>query len=218
VHIACDEPCRLRRALRPDGRDTVAIADSMLVAGSFDGYIMAIDSAGNSQLSPRLSYSIDTSVIGIAISPAEGIYNRDISISIQPTQPALIYYSFDPTAPRERFLKYSAPVSLPYGLTLVRYYGSGGAGRETDIRNATFVIDTVPPKIRADHLYGRWSDTLVLTTKKPAQIRYCIGEACRLEGAAVYTQPLPIAHEGRFSCGRRPGTRPAMSRRFSPGS
>jgi PKD repeat protein len=198
VRFLSDEPCRFLLHHLPDGSDTSASPDSIRVTDQFDGYVTAVDRAGNMQRSPRLFYAIDTAVLAVAIQPGEGTYNTSTSVVFTSSAKADIFYSFDPTAPKEWFTQYSKPAILPYGLTLVRYFGRGADLRETAIRSASYTIDTLPPKIRAVHNPGKNTDTLILITREPTSISYCLDENCLLDWKMAYMQPFIIPHQGRF--------------------
>lgn len=197
VVVTVDEPVRLYRHTDPKGKERVAFRDSFVVAERFEGYVSAVDSAGNRTTSRALSYIVDTSSVFVAIEPDGGVYSEPTSVSFRTRGKVEVHYSLDPLAPSDWFKAYTKPIELPHGLTLIRYFGRTDHGRESAMRKATFVIDTIAPRIRVTHLRGARSDTVVLSTKEKAEIRYSLQETGTIDEESVYTTPLVFPHRGR---------------------
>jgi Sulfatase-modifying factor enzyme 1/Chitobiase/beta-hexosaminidase C-terminal domain len=197
VRVTANKPCRfLFHSVRGDTAGK-AVAESLTVNDSIAGFISATDKAGNTSFSPVFSYTVDSRVVQAVISPKEGIYNKQQKMSLTANAPADIFYSFDPSAPSGRFSRFDKPVPLPYGNTIVRYYAKGNNGWESDIIQATYVIDTIAPRVHLVKKTGAASDTLVLSTKKPSSIRFTLDNRFPTEESALYERPLIVQHRGK---------------------
>ncbi|MBD3314689.1 MAG: hypothetical protein GF344_02780, partial [Chitinivibrionales bacterium] len=176
VTVSANEAVRLFRSSDLSAEDRVAFMDSFVVEDRFEGYVTAVDSAGNRTTSRKLSYVVDTSAIFVAVEPDGGVFNESMSVTFRKRGNVDIYYSLDPLAPPEWFIRYTEPIELPHGLTLVRYFGRSTHGMESAMRKATFVLDTIAPKIRVSRRRGASHDTVILSTKENAEIRYSLRE------------------------------------------
>ena len=197
VRVTANEPCRFfftTSLVEPGG---TPVPDSMVVKDSLAGYFVAVDRAGNKTFSKKVAYVVDTATINVEISPKEGVYNSAKDVSFRASPPADVFYTFDPSAPPRLFAQFDRPVKLPFGTTIVRYYARNSLGWESNIRQSTFVVDTVPPKLHFDQIQGASTDTLVLSTKKPATIRYTLDGSFPTEASPEFTRPVAVARKGK---------------------
>lgn len=197
VRVRADEPCRYFSHVRLSGGDRHEIVDTMLVSRQFRGYISAIDSAGNRTTSRELAYVVDTSSLQVWVTPPEGVYSGGVRLAFKTDPPSDVYYSVDPLAPPKRFSRYSEPVGMPCGLTLVRYFARDRYGRESAIMRASFVVDTVAPVLRYRHVEGTSHDTLHFWTKEKTTVRYSTDEDAALDSGNVYRNPVLVRRRGR---------------------
>ncbi|MBD3393674.1 MAG: SUMF1/EgtB/PvdO family nonheme iron enzyme [Chitinivibrionales bacterium] len=197
LYFYSNEECRYFRHADPAGTDRRPVGDTLAIDRSFHGYITAVDRAGNRTTSEELTYVIDATTLSVVVEPPGGVYRERLSISFSATPGASIHYSIDPAAATKWFSVFSEPVKLPHGLTVVRYFAKNESGQTSELRKASFVVDTVPPKIRARHLKGALGDTLVLSTREPAAIRYARSPDASLDDAATYDGPIVLARTGR---------------------
>jgi hypothetical protein len=199
VRCSADKPCTF--LFYPSLIDTAhksrIVADSIVVKDSLSGYFVAIDRAGNTTFSGKLTYVVDSATVHVDIRPKEGIYGSQQEISFTSNPPADVFFTFDPSAPPRLFMRYEKPVELPYGNTIVRFYGRNSTGWESEIMKSTYVVDTVPPKIRFEQNQGAAFDTLVLTTKKPTTIRYTLDGAFPTDASPVYMLPVVVPRKGK---------------------
>jgi hypothetical protein len=197
VRVTANKACRfLFHSVRGDTTGK-AMAESLTVNDSIAGFISATDKAGNTAFSQVFSYTVDSRVVQAFISPKEGIYNKRQNISLTADAPADIFYSFDPSAPSGGFSRFDRPVPLPYGNTIVRYYAKGNNGWESDIIQATYVIDTIAPKVHLVQKTGPAADTLILSTKKPSSIRFTLDNRYPTDESRLYEAPLIVQHRGK---------------------
>jgi len=197
VRITANKPCRFFfNSIRGD---TAArpLPDSLVVNDSAVGFIRGFDRAGNIGNTAIFSYIVDTSVVQALPLPKEGIYNRPQKLSFSVGGAAEVYYSFDLSAPSQLFGKYEKPVQLPYGNTIVRYFSKGANGWASDLMQATYLIDTIAPKIHFSHAMGKEFDTIALTTKKPSIIRFTLDGRFPTEESDRYERPIVVAHKGK---------------------
>ncbi len=198
IRISTNEHCKYYLQTDTASNDIKQIADTFHVENTFSGYISATDSAGNTSRIGPLRYTIDTSRISIACEPKPGVYN-DPSLSVSFVYPpgARLFYTLDPTAPPKWFTEYSEPVLLPAGISLIRYFTVNNTGLESDIKKATYVIDTTTPRLRHEHVRGTDYDTLKLFSSEPAQIRFARSENASLGPERIYRGAIQIAREGK---------------------
>lgn len=196
VRVASSEPCKLYLAAGRGASPRKRIADSLFIDGTIKGFIVAVDSAGNTTVSDSIFYSPDTTGLSIALNLPEGIYNRRKTVEIAMPAGMRAFYTFDPLAPPEWFYEYKNPFQLPHGLTIVRYFGKTASGAVTDIGKQTYIIDTIPPRLHASVTKGDVADTLVLSCKEPAVLRYTVDGSIPGEGSHEYTVPLMVLHQG----------------------
>lgn len=195
VTVSANEPCAFFVRF-PPGDSLLPTQPVFDVAGSFEGTIVAVDSAGNRTSTAPLRYQVDSVRIDVRISPAAGVYSEAKRISFTASEGAHVHYAFDPLAPPDWFKEYEKPVRLPYGLTVVRYFGESEEGWRGEILKTTYVIDTVPPQIKMERIEGTEADTLILSTREPSTIRYFLDkERAKGEGER-YRGPIAIPREG----------------------
>ncbi len=197
VRIFTDKVCRY--SLLQSLIDTIEkpISDSFLVKDSLSGYVVCIDQAGNKTISKKMVWVVDSSSVRVDVSPKEGIYNSHKEIVFTSTPKADVYFSFDPSAPSAQFNKYDKKLLLPYGNTLLRYFAKTASGKESDILRATYVVDTVPPKLVFSEKNGNDFDTLSLSTKKISVIHYTLDGSFPTEASPVYQKPVAIIKKGK---------------------
>ncbi len=197
VVVEAGEPCQLFRHTGAEYRSGIPFESAFTVVDSFTGYVTAVDQAGNVTTSRLLKYFVDTSSVDVTISPPDGIFNEIVSLKFKTSSEADVYYTFDPLAPAKWFKKYTTPVDLPHGRTLVRYFARNEFKQESRVKNASFVVDTVAPVVKIRHKRGRSLDTIQLYTKDSATITYSLDESAGAE-ENVYTGPFTVPHRGRI--------------------
>jgi hypothetical protein len=196
IRISANEPARLYLQRTLNDLPGKPIGDSLYVKDRLQGYIAAVDSAGNRTISERIYYVVDTGKVTVRLSPDPGIFNRELKLGFSAIPRADVFFSLDPLAPPDLFAKYVTPVDLPYGLTVVRYFARDTAGMAGSIEKATYVIDTIPPRIRLERAEGGIFDTVTLTTREPAVIRYTVTRDLPGDQSEIYTGPIAVPRAG----------------------
>lgn len=198
ITLTATEPVRFFTASEPvpeAGRKKLDGA-TLLLTDDYEGYFGAVDSAGNVTFSGKVKYVIDTSRLIISVSPEGGIFNHPQKVTFTHKKDITVFYTFDPLAPAEWFTRYEKPVSLPHGLTLLRYYGRTPSGEMSEIIKEPFVLDTVAPRLYTSVRKGEAADTLYFNCKETAEIRYTNDGTIPVTTSTKYTGPLLIPHEG----------------------
>lgn len=196
VLIKSDEPCRFNLLKNQSDSVGETLPDSIPLKIDFSGYIAAIDSCGNRVVSEFVHFQIDSIHSNPLLIPPEGAYNHQQKITFQNADEIEIFYSFDPVQPQQWFTKYTSPVDLPSGLTIVRYYGKSKFGTETEIFRRKYIIDTVSPKIIAHIGKGTHADTVVLSTKEQSVIRFEVNNMNLSLKSNQYSAPILVMHKG----------------------
>ncbi len=197
VRLKTDEKCRFLLLKTPGDTIGTVITDSIPLKKELSGYIAAIDRCGNRNVSEYVKYLVDTAKVVPVISPNEGVYKLGQKISFSNDEAIDVFYSFDPVQPAEWFIKYNKPVNLPYGTTVVRFYGKNRAGTSSEIFRAKFTIDTIAPKIVSRIGKGPDADTVILSTRDQSEIRYEINRISVNKESPLYRGPIVIAHRGK---------------------
>ena len=179
------------------GQYTNSFPDSFTVKSSFEGYLVAVDSSGNRTISGFLRYTVDTSSIDIVVNPRGGVYNRIIEVSFGLPPGASVYYTLDPLAPPKWFKKFEEPISLPHGLSILRYYGKSSLGTETAFYQNQYAIDTIPPKLHFRVAQGHNADTLFMTSREKSVIRFNRNRGDPDIKSEVYSSPIVLQHRGK---------------------
>jgi hypothetical protein len=197
VECIVNEPSRIllaRDSLEQEAKDA---GMAMRVTDSLVGYIWAVDSAGNRSRPRLIRYIIDTARVSASVNPAGGVFNQPRDIAIHTSGNAAAYYSFDPLASVSHFKRYSQPLRMPYGTSLLRFFARNEYGQESAVGQAAFVLDTVAPRIRIKHHTGRDIDTIILSASESAEIRYALTERAYEDSQRVYRDPITVPRRGR---------------------
>ncbi len=197
LKLTADEPCRFYRHRQKDGADRIKADTSFTVDNRFTGYITGVDKAGNSATTSLLEYIIDTSSVSVYVEPAPGIYNSMIECTFKKTEGSEVFYSLNPAAPLKWFKEYKKPVSVPYGLSMVRFYAENKFGARSEVKKAGYVIDTIAPELKVFCREGSEKDTVTLYTKERSIITYSFEPQASLEYDTVYTEPLIIPRKNK---------------------
>lgn len=197
IRAVSNEECRFYHVKTLKENPRTIFPDSLTVNSRFEGFVIAVDSSGNRTISEFLTFSIDTTTLQIRVDPEGGVFNRNTTLFFEFPAGASVFYTFDPLAPPKWFRKYENPVSLPNGLSILRYYGKSNHGTETEIFKRQFVIDTIPPRLHIRQVPGNTSDTLIMTSKEKARIRFTQNGHDPTHKSMEYTKPLVIAHRGK---------------------
>jgi hypothetical protein len=196
VFFATDKPCRFEFLKDPSLSKGKAMPESVSVSGVFEGYIAAIDSAGNRVVSEPLKYVVDTSVIQVAVHPEGGLYRAQPKIAFEAAGTVKLFYTFDPLALPDRFTEYTGSIRLPHGISMLRYYGRNPNGRTSSIERERFILDTIPPKIHVQVLDGETTDRITLSIKEPGIIRYTTNGTVPRSASEQYQKPFVVPHKG----------------------
>jgi len=199
VKISSNEPCRFFYQKSEKDSTPILFPDSFTVKSSFEGYLVAVDSSENRTISGFLRYTVDTSSIDIVVNPRGGVYNRIVEVSFDFPPGASVYYTLDPLAPPKWFKKFEEPISLPHGLSILRYYGKSSLGTETAVYQNQYAIDTIPPKLHFRVAQGHNTDTLFMTSREKSVIRFTRNRGDPDIKSEVYSSPIVLKHRGKVT-------------------
>jgi len=141
----------------------------------------------------------DTSTLNVTVVPSEGVYHNVQKLSFSLSGAGDAYYSFDPSAPTSSFLHYETPVTVSQGTALLRYYAKGISGWQSPIYQATYVIDTVVPVLIVVRKSGADADSIILSVKKNAVIKYTVDGTVPDAQSLIYTAPIIVPHQSRLT-------------------
>lgn len=196
IHLTADEPCRFYFLTRRDDSSGTLLSDSLLLQQGMDGYFAAVDSAGNRTVSEKVHYTLDTVSMQLKVMPPSGIYNTPQQVTITFAEGMEGTYTFDPLAPPEWFTPYTGPLTLPHGLTILRFLGRTPSGLVTPVTKVTYVLDTIPPRLHIRVGKGDRADTVFITCKERVPIHFTHSGAIPTENDSVIIQPLIVPHTG----------------------
>ena len=196
VHLLSNERCQFYFYGNKEDSSGKPVGDSLQLGKRLEGYILAVDSAGNRTWSERLLYIIDTSEVAISIAPDGGVYSRPQTVTITVPQGTEGWYTLDPLAPPEWFVRYTEPLRLPHGLTIVRYFARTPSGTMSTIGKVSYVVDTIPPKLTAKVGKGSVNDTVRLVAKEKVRIRFTFDGTIPNDSSPDYSVPLVVEHKG----------------------
>jgi len=196
ITLRSNEPCRFLFMAGHGDTAGIPISDTIVISRELDGYFTAVDSAGNRTVSERFRYTVDTARLSAVISPPGGIYRVAQRVTLDVPSGTQAFYTFDPLAPPEWFVRYMEPLKLPHGLTIVRYFVRSESGTTSPIGKMSYIIDTIAPKINCDIHEGDNSDTVFLSCRERVVIRYTDDGSVPDESSPEYTVPIVTPHEG----------------------
>ncbi len=196
IKLHTNEPCRLYLLDKLDDPSGKPIRDTVILDRPLEGFFAAVDSAGNRTVSEKTIYSIDASEPFASVAPPGGIYSVFQTVTIVTAAENRVFYSFDPLAPPEWFTPYDEPLHLPHGLTILRYFTRSPSGTVSEIGRASYVIDTIPPRMQISVAESEITDTIRFISKESARIRYTFDGTVPTESSELYTKPLVIERKG----------------------
>lgn len=123
--------------------------DTIESAGPHSIYVKAVDMAGNVGVSVTVSVTVvpsDTIQPGVTASPAGGIYNVPVNITLSADEPASIFYTLDGTDPTTDSAIYLDPININTNLTL-KFFGRDNTGNMSSVKTENYIIDTEVPAV-----------------------------------------------------------------------
>ncbi|WP_052374291.1 Ig-like domain-containing protein [Methanobacterium sp. SMA-27] len=88
----------------------------------------------------------DTSPPTAVANPNGGFYKTSKSVTLKMSEPGIIYYTKNGTAPTTSSTKYTAPITIKATTTL-KFFAKDLAGNKSPIYSRTYTIDKVAPKV-----------------------------------------------------------------------
>ena len=106
----------------------------------------ATDLLGNLSQVYTENYTIDTLPPIVNVNTIGGLYNNTKLISLNMTEPGIIYYTLNGTTPTTSSTKYTKTISIT-NTTVLNYFAIDLAGNKSPIYTQKYSIDNIPPKI-----------------------------------------------------------------------
>jgi len=155
----------------------------------------AIDRAGNSEKINTEKYRINvdaTKPVTMA-DPSGGLFNKPVTVSLVGEKGTRIYYTLDGSRPSVRSRSYSEPITFSRSGVL-RFFAVDDAGNRENVREESFVIDTIPPRVQIDPEAGAYGKPVKvkLTSTEKGEIRFETGGREPGPSSPVYTGPVEI--------------------------
>ncbi len=152
------------------------------------------DVAGNWSIEPIVAKIVlDATVPTVTASPAGGVYKEARSVTLIASEPAVIRYTVDGTAPTSSSALYQEPIQISSDTTL-RFMASDSVGNRGEFKPEVYVIDTIPPSLTVSTLSdGSYTNHQVLNIAGTATDSSGIA-SLTINGANVAQNP-----DGSFS-------------------
>jgi len=155
----------------------------------------AIDQAGNSERVNTEKYriNVDTTRPVTMADPSGGLFNRPVAVSLIGEKDTRIYYTLDGNRPTVRSRLYTEPIAFSRSGVL-RFFAVDKAGNRENVREESYVIDTVPPRVRIvpePGTYGKPVEVKLTSTEK-GEIRFETGGREPGPSSPVYRGPIAI--------------------------
>lgn len=90
--------------------------------------------------------SVDTTPPNVSASPAGGIYNTPVNVTLSSDETANIYYTLDGSEPTTSGTLYNSSIAIDTNKTL-KYLGQDTSGNISPVNTENYVIDTTAPNI-----------------------------------------------------------------------
>ncbi|MBJ6798789.1 OmpL47-type beta-barrel domain-containing protein [Geomonas propionica] len=153
----------------------------------------AVDAAGNASAAAEAIITVDTTPPAVYAAPAGGVYNSARTIVLTASEPGVIRYTTDGSAPGAGSAIYSAPVAIPESATL-RYFAVDAAGNAGEILTERYVIDATPPTLAVSTL----SDG-AFTNNEVLNISGTVTDNTGVGGLVINDTAVPVNPDGSFS-------------------
>ncbi len=124
------------------------------------------------------------------------------SVQIRSNEKAVITYTIDGTAPTEKSIPYTGPISVPKkGVLDLRVYARDAAGNFSNDFRQRFTSETEPPKIFFSPAPGTYNKPfrISITTSDSARIFYSLDNNLPGENSLQYVAPISVTKDGRVS-------------------
>ncbi len=154
----------------------------------------SLDLSGNQETISTATYAIPVTVTA---APVPGSFNvSPLSVTLSAAPSATIHYTTDGSAPSLTSAVYAAPISI-LSTSTIKYFAVDSIGNQTNVAQATYLIDTVAPTTTAvpdGSVPYRTDQTITLTTNdSTAAIYYTVnGSTPTATVSNKYTKPIVI--------------------------
>ena len=173
------------------------------------------DIAGNS-IEKQFVWSFTTESILDDVPPVTTVshtaesYSEEIAISLSCSDEmagcANIFYTLDEEEPTDLSDRYSQPISLPSGISTLKFFSKDKAGNEENVQTYTYTInetspenDSTSPVTTASHAEGVYSEAIDVSLTCVDEglgcenIYYSLSEEDSAESFVIYSAPIALS-------------------------
>ncbi|TNF49651.1 hypothetical protein EP232_01270 [bacterium] len=197
VHLRSEKDAVIHYTLNGNDPDTKSPVYSNALALREDATLkfFGIDQAGNSEKinTERYRISVDSTKPVTMADPSGGLFNKPVTVSLVGEKGTRIYYTLDGSRPSVRSKSYSKPVTFSRSGVL-RFFAVDDAGNRENVREESYIIDTVPPRVQIDPPAGTYGKPVKvkLTSTEKGKIRFETGGREPGTFSPFYTGPVEI--------------------------
>ncbi len=155
---------------------------------------LAVDLAGNPSEVAVEAYDIDK-VLPTAIADIKsGSYNTNQLVSLNMSEPGVIYYTLDGSTPSNLSIKYFGPISINSS-TVLKFLAIDESGNPSTIYEENYSIDKNMPQAWANLKSGLYNTNKVisLTMSEAGSIYYTLNGSTPTTNSTKYTGPITIS-------------------------
>ncbi len=163
-------------------------------------FLVAPAAGGDAQAASQKSKAnaptlkLDSIAPRISFFPVGGIYSRLLTLELQASEKAILYYSLDGSEPNVTSAVYQAPITISNeGRTTVKVLAEDLAGNTSPVASQEYWIDTKPPVPSFRPAGGRFGRSVVFRAQadEPCRFFYGMGRPAD-ENGRWFTDSLTI--------------------------
>ena len=157
---------------------------------------LAVDLAGNKSPIYTENYTIDTIPPTVNSNPTSGLYNSTQEVTLNMSEPGIIYYTTDGSTPTFNSNRYTSSLDIISNTTL-EYIGIDLAGNLSPVYTENYTIDTIPPIATIDPIGGMYNNakTISISLSENGTIYYTTDGSKPSTSSMVYTTSLTITNK-----------------------
>jgi len=162
---------------------------------------LAIDEAGNESAVGSAAFTIDTVAPTVSASPSGGVYATQQSVTITSSEPGVIYYTTDGSAPDPATSANGpSPIAITTqgATTTLKFLAVDLAGNRSEVRAETYIVDDTAPSVTASPPGGTYdapqSVTLMATDNvdPTPMVYYTTDGSAPTPSGTLYSSPVQI--------------------------
>jgi chitodextrinase len=165
--------------------------------------VKAKDATGNESVgtAPLTVTTLDLTAPTVTFTgDAEGLYNRNVTVTLATDADATIYYTLDGSEPTASSTRYTQPISISETTTL-KYVAIDEAGNTSNVGTKAYTIDKVAPTLNDILASGSYDrvQTITVTTQTDAKIYFTTDNSTPTKDSEVYNGPITLKQSGPYN-------------------